>query len=452
MAEIDPVMLAYQVATAQVEAARKQVELRTQQAESTSRALDRLKSALGSFETALSGLSGSEGLRRFSTTFSASDVATATTGSAAKAGTYSFYVEQLATAHQIVFEDLPSVPVASGGPLVVQLADGTAINVNLLAADADGDGSLSQAEIARAINLAEDNAGRIVASIVTVGGQSHLLLSARDTGAASEISLDVSGLPSGALRSAFEGGRELVAAQDAVIWLGGQGGIRVQQASNTFTGIEGVSVTFTRAMTADEPPLTLTVASDAAGTAANVQKFVDAFNTLMGVLDELTRVGNAEEGTPSATLATDAGVRTLRSRLNQIIRQEFGGLSLVDLGIKADRTGRLTLDRDRLEARLESDPDALQTVFGSARTASRSGVLGALDEYLDAWLKSGSGLIAARKASVQSIQKNLAERQARIDAQFDSYYRRYLAQFTELQALQSRMSETSGLFGQVLSG
>ncbi len=450
MAEIDPVSLAYQLATAQVEAARQQVSLQTQRAEKTSRALDRLKSALSTFETALSELSGSQGLRKFSTTFSATDVATATTTSKAQPGTYSFHVEQLATAHQIAFEDLPAVPVSSGGPLIVQLSDGTTINVDLLAADTDEDGVISQSEIARAINQAEDNAGRVIASVVTVGGKSQLLLTARDTGAASKISLDVSGLPAGALRSALENGHELVAAQDAVIWLGGLNGIRIQQASNTFTGIEGVSVTFTRAMDASEQPVTLTVSADAGGTADSVQKFVNAFNTLLGVLDELTRSGNAEEGVEAAALASDASVRTLRSRLNQIIRQEFDGISLVDLGIKADRTGKLTLDRDRLEKRLASDPDALEIVFGSARITNRSGVLGALDEYLDVWLKSGSGLIATRKESVQSIQKNLTARQARIDMQFESYYQRYLAQFTQLQTLQSRMGETSGLFSSVL--
>src|SRR5690606_40822188 len=112
--------------------------------------------------------------------------------------------------------------------------------------DTDSDGTISQAEIARAINQASDNQGKVIASVVTSGGQTQLLLTSAKTGEAGEISIDASGLPAGALRDALSNARELTAAQDAVVRLGGQGGIRMQQGSNTFTGIEGVSAPFTR--------------------------------------------------------------------------------------------------------------------------------------------------------------------------------------------------------------
>src|SRR5690606_31111521 len=140
------------------------------------------------------------------------------------------------------------------------------------------------------------------------------------TGEAGEITLDTSALPAGALQDALNGGRELTAAQDAVVWLGGQGGDRMQQASNTLTGIDGVSVTFTRAMTASEAPLALTVSDDTSATADNVQKFITAYNTLRTALDSLTKSGG-ENGTAGA-LASDAGVRSLSSRLNTLLRAE----------------------------------------------------------------------------------------------------------------------------------
>jgi flagellar hook-associated protein 2 len=341
---------------------------------------------------------------------------------------YSFYVEQLATAHQIAFEDLPAVPVASGGPLIVQLGDGSAFTVDLVAADADGDGVISQAEIARAINQAENNAGKVTASIVTVGSQTTLILSAAETGADSSITLDVSGLPSGELRNALEGGRELVPAQDAVVWLGGQGGIELRQASNTFTAIEGVSVTFTRAMNPGDAPVTLTVAADDAGTAEAVRSFVNAWNALENELDKLTKSGG--ESGERGVFASDAGVRTLRSRLNQIIRQEYDGVSLMQLGVRAERDGSLSLDEERLREKLRENPQALETVFGSARLTQRSGMLGALDEYVEQWVKSGSGQIAARQSSLDAIQKRLTERQHRLDQLYDTYYLVFLQQFS----------------------
>ena len=48
-----------------------------------------------------------------------------------------------------------------------------------------------------------------------------------------------------------------------------------------------------------------------------------------------------------------------------------------------------------------------------------------------------------------ALQKTLAQRQTRLDDQFNAAYERYLAQFSRLQSLTSQMEETSGLFGQL---
>lgn len=449
MANFDPVTTAQQLATAYVQSARSELAARTTAAKNTSTGLTALKSALSAFDTALSGLSSSStGLRQFTATLSNSQIGTATASSSAAPGTYSFHVEQLATAHQVVFEDLPAVPVAFGGPLTIQLGDGSSINVNLVAADSDSDGTITQAEIARAINLAQDNQGKVTASVVSANGKTQLLLSAANTGASSAITLDTSALPASALKTSLDSGRQLVAAQDAIVWLGGQGGVKIQQASNTLTSIAGVTATFTQKMAPTDPAVTLTVAANPSGTAGNVQKFVDAYNTLAKSLDSLTKV--SADGTGAAgAFATDAGIRAMRSRLNSMIRQDFGGLTLADLGIKGGRDGMLTLDSARLEKTLAARPDALETVFGKASVTQSSGLLGALDQYVDVWLKSGTGQIASRQTSVQSVQKRLTERQARLDAQYDHAYERYLKQFSELQSLQAQMDQTSGLFSSI---
>lgn len=448
MASIDPALTAQQLAAAYTQGMQSQLTSQKTAAQQTATALNTLKTALSTFDTALSSLSTSSGLRKF-TTSASSSVATATANSKAQPGTYSFYVEQLASANQIVFEDLPAVPVALGGPLTVQLADGSTFNVDLLAADTDNDGSISQSEIARAINQAEDNAGKVTASVVTAGGATQLLLSANATGAGSAITLDTSGLAAGALKDALDAGRELVPAKDAIVWLGGQGGVKLQQDSNVFTSIEGVTITFTQAMSASDPPVTLTVADDADGTADSVQKFVDAYNALEKSLDSLTQFGNPDTGTQSAVFASDAGVRALRSKLSSILRQDFGGLTLVDLGVKANRDGSLSLDRTKLQKTLATQPDALETVFGKASLSAGSGVLDAMSDYVNSWTNSSTGQIAARQNSVQIQQKSITDRQARLDAQYNAVYQRYLMQFTQLQTLQEQMSQTSNLFSTV---
>jgi flagellar hook-associated protein 2 len=448
MADITPSTMATQLASAYTMAAQNQLTTQTRSAQASSTALTKLQSALSAFTTALSGLSTGKNMVQNSATFSASGVATATASAAAQPGTFSLFVERVATTHQVAFEDLPAVPVSLGGPLVVKLDDGSDFTVNLTSADQDADGTISQAEIARAINGAADNQGKVSATTLTVGGQTQLVLTAGQSGEASRITLDTSGLPASALKTALGTSKELVAAQDAVVWLGAQGtGVRMQQASNTVTAIAGVSVTLTRAQQAGDAPATLVVASDASATSANVKKFVDAYNTLEKALDDLT--ANGSESTARAAFASDAGVRSLRNRLTGILRQDFGGLRLADLGVSADRNGSLSLNETRLNKTLAAKPEALEQVFGAMGLTTSSGALGAFQGIVKTWTDSATGQIKQRQESVQSQQKSIAARQTRLDNQYTQAYNRYLAQFTQLQNLQSRMSDTAGLFANI---
>jgi len=448
MAEIDPASMASQLANAYVSGTQQLLTNQSQKAQTQSTALSKLKSALGAFDTALAGLSTrTSGVLQRSATVSGGNgaITGASASSSAPPASHSLFVEQVATVHQVAFEDLPAVPVALGGPLMVQLGDGSQFSVDLAMADQDGDGTLSHAEIARAINLAENNDGQVAASTVTSDGKTHLVLTAGKSGEDGAITLDTSGLPAGALKDALDNGRTLATAQDAVVWMGAQGtGIRLQQGSNTFTAIEGVTLTLAQPMTTGSAPATLVVGNDNSATADKLQSFVTAYNALEKALDELTAIGR--EGASSAAFATDAGVRALRSRLSNALRMEVGGTRLMDFGITTSRDGSIGLDRTKLDKALLAQPDKLDALFGSAGLVSSSGVLGALSAASDGWTDLSSGQIKRREDMLQLTQKRISERQERLEIQYESAYQRYLAQFTQLQNLQSQMSETSNLF------
>ncbi|QPF74166.1 flagellar filament capping protein FliD [Roseateles sp. DAIF2] len=450
MASIDPSTLATNLATAYTQSARALLTAQTKSAQATSTALSKLQSALKAFDSAMDGLSNKKGLQQRSAAFSDTALGTAEANAAAIPGSYPIFVERVATSHQVAFENLPPEDISAwpAGPLnmTVKLANGGNFVVNLANADSDGNKTLSQVELARAINQASGNGGKVSAQIVTVGGQSQLMLGSGVSGEGGKVSLDVTGLPAGALRDKLGAApKELVAAQDAVVWLGEQNtGTRIQQGSNQLTAIPGVTVTLKKAQANGSAAAVLSVAKDDGATSANIKTFIDAYNTLEKTLDELTAVG--KDGTAPAAFASDAGVRSLRNRLGGILRQEFGGLTLRDLGINADRSGQLSLDSKKLEKTLAAKPDALDTVFGSTATAAPSGLMGAFAAQLDKWTSSTKGQIQQRQTSVQTQQKALNARQTRLDTQYDTMYQRYLKQFTALQQVQSRMSETGNLF------
>jgi flagellar hook-associated protein 2 len=170
MSTYDPVSTATQLASAYTYGLQSLITTQTKTAQTTSSALTKLQTALQNFESTLSTLSGKKSLMQYSATFSNTAYGTATASASAEPGSYPLFVEQIASAHQVMFTDLPAIPMPMTGPLKITTAGGT-FEVDFTTADADSDGTLSQTEMARAINQAGDNQGKVAASVVTAGGQ-----------------------------------------------------------------------------------------------------------------------------------------------------------------------------------------------------------------------------------------------------------------------------------------
>ncbi|SCK17519.1 flagellar hook-associated protein 2 [Vogesella sp. LIG4] len=432
-----PSQIAQQLATSYVQDAQTLLNNQTQDATSTGKALTTLQSALQTFQSALTTLSGKKTVIQQTATFSNTAVANASANGTAQAGNYSFFVSQLASANQVLFQGLPASAAASG-KLGISLGDGTSLNVDLSTLGSGG--NFAPADLARAINQAAGNSGKVSASIVTVNGQAQLMLGAGNTGANSKITVDASLVGDAALKGALGAApTQLVPPQDAVAWLGAENiGIKIQQASNTYTGISGVSINFTQAMTSGSAPVSLTVAADNSGTAKNVQSFVDAYNALKTQLDNLTDTGDAANNKSAAAFANDAGVRSLQSRLASLLRQSFNGQTLFQFGISADRNGTLSLNSSKLQTALAANPSGLDQLLGGS-----SGMLTGYQNYLNSWLGSVNGQIQQRQSSLSALQKVLGRRQDELSASYDSAYNRYLQQFSQLQALQTQMSQTT---------
>jgi len=447
MASFDPTTMATQLATAYTQPTQTLLDTQSKTASGTSTALTKLQSALSAFNSAMSTLTAKKGVVQNSAAFGNTATGSAVASASAVPGNYPIFVEQLASKNQVAYNDLPAVPAWPSGPvnMTLSLANGSSFVVDLANADSDSNGTLSQAEIARAINQATGNNGLMTAQVVSSGGQTQLTLSSSVSGAAGKITLDTSALPSGALRTGLEDPAkqlELAAARDAIVWMGPQGtGMKIQQGSNELTAIPGVTVTL-KGLSGGTPD-TLTVARDDGGTASNLKSFVDAYNSLETALDTLTAA--SKDGSAGGAFATDAGVRSLRSQLTTLLRQSVSGLSLRDLGVNADRYGQLSLDSGKLSKTLSTQPGAVDQVMGSNALGVSSGVMGSLSRVLDRWTNSASGQIKQRQNTVQSQQKAISDRQTRLDQQYTQSYNRYLKQFSALQQLQSQMDGTTSM-------
>ena len=410
--------------------------------------LTRLQGALSSFQTALKGLSGVDGIVKQKALLSNSALGEATAAAGAQPGRYTFFVKQLASAHQVAFKGLSSYGAKDAGTLGIALANGESFRIDLSAANADASGNVSPAELARAINQAVDNKGKVSASIVTIEGEQRLVLTSGGTGEGGAISLDTSGIRDSALSAVLAGPPdELSIARDAIFKLGGESGVDIKQSGNTFTGIQGVSVTFKQSMAQGDAPLLVDIKLDQGGTTDAVQAFVDAYNKAMGVLAELTKV-NPDDPSSAGPFVGDVGVRNLQQRMNALLRATVGESRMLDYGISADRAGKLSLDTGKLNAAVAKNPNGLDALFADAE----KGVVARMDAYLKTWTSSVDGQVKRRQESAEHIEQSLKKKERSLEVQYRQVYGRYLTQFTRVAELQKRMEYTKQLLDDLLSG
>lgn len=461
----DPTSTAQALAEKYIDGAKTQLTNQTTAATATAKALTTLSSAISTFQTSLASLTGvGKAMLAQSATVSDTTIGSATAKSTAAAGSYSMFVQQLASASQVSY-GLTDGATATGS-LTLNLADPndanavpTTIGVNLADADTDGDGKVSVREIAAAINHSADNGGKVSAGVVTVGTETRLVLTSKSTGAANTISVQTSSDVPTSLKDGFGAPTVMSQAKDAIMYLGDPAAvdangnptaIKITQGSNTFTGIDGVSFTATRAQAAGSAPFTLTVQGDDNTTVSNVQAFVTAYNTLKSTIDALVSSGDPANNVAAGAFANDSGVRSLQSRLVDMLRPAGGG-TLVSFGITAGRDGTLSLDSTRLKKQLATDPDGLDKLIGTASASNPSGVAGAMNTYLNLWSNSTTGQIKSRTDANTKLQADLSQRQTDLDTKYDSAYQRYLKQYTDLQTLQSQMQNNSSLFTSLFS-
>lgn len=442
----DPASTAAALATQYTSGQQELLASRTKQAATLAAALGSLKSAISAYQSSLFTLTASKSMLAQAATFSNTAVGSASAKPGATAGTYSFFVEKLATAHQVSYAGMPASAVPSGS-LGVSVG-GTAFTVDLAAADLDADSSLTPRELAAAINTNAANSGLVSASIVTIDGVAQLVLTSKLTGAANQVALDATKVGDAGLKTVLAAvPAQMVAAQNAVVWLGAENsGSRIEQASNTLTNVADVTMTFTKAQASGEAAVVLTVATDSSATAANAQGFVDAYNKLKGVLDGLTASGDPAKGVGAGVFAHDSGINVLLGRLVSMARQNIGGATLAGYGMIAARDGTLTLNATQLNKGLALNPGGLDQLIGNTSLNAPSGLAGNLDTYLKGWSSTVNGQIKLRQEATAKLQAALASRQDELDRQYDSAYQRYLGQFTRLQSIQSRMASNTSMF------
>ncbi|SHO55686.1 flagellar filament capping protein FliD [Vibrio quintilis] len=441
---VDAASMAKNLATYDVQAFQTLYKKQESTYQSQLTALGKVQTALNDFRSAVKSMNSStSSVVNNAATSSSESNFTATASSSALAGDYQIFVEQVATANQ-VSASMPSTLTAdteipATGTLDLTVGSNT-MTLDLSTIDSDGDGKTTMAELVKAINNSSDNPG-VSATLVRSNGQTHFMLSSTETGAANTISVSASGTGESWFESAFSSLNQITEAKDAVIWLGAQNsGLKLTNSSNTFSNvIDGVSVTVNKAQTSGDSSLSLKVGADDDATKTQVNKFIEAYNTLMTTLNKYGK--SSSDDSERGVLANDPTLRSIKSQVNRVVRQTFDGKHLSDIGITISRTGEMELDATKLAKVQKENSTLLENIFNGS-----GNLLDSIEEITKSYTDSVSGIFKSRKTSLQQNIDRLEDKQTVLEERYNMAYKRYLKQFTQMNTLLTQMDKTMSMF------
>lgn len=410
-----------------------------------------VQTALTKLQTASDALKNTSSIASAKVT-STNSAFTATLSNSATAGTYSVEVTALAASQSLLSPkvaskdtDLGDSSQASRTITITQAGQTNPLTVTL-ASD-----KTSLSDIRDAINGQQ---GSVTASIIKADDNSYYLsLTSRDSGTANAMTVTTtdstlsqyinynSTTSTGAMT-------QQVAAADAKLKING---VAITRSSNTITDApEGVTLTLNKTNTGS--PETLSVAKDNAPMTTAIQSFVDAYNSLQTTIANQTKYTSVAQGSTSQNssngdLLGDGTLRSIQSRLRSVLStsQGSGSLTLSQLGITQDVTGKLTVDSTKLDKALTNkSADVVSFLSGDG---SKTGFATQTSSLLQSILGSNGSLQNATDG-INKTLKNLSDEYDRVNAQITNTMATYKAQFTSLSTLVSQLDSTASYLTQ----
>ena len=387
-----------------------------------------LTTKLSALQTAASELKDSSGFGLYSSTLSSSSslvtadsLLSVTAGSGAAKGRYDIIVSQLAQAEQLESKPYTSNTADAGetGNLTI---NGSATPVSL-----DGKSLTEIRDAINALNTGTSATG-VTASILKVSTSEYRLLLSSDKAGETAGAITLTGA---SMDRATYGYTSLRSPQDAEFIVNGS--ITIKRPSNTVDdAIPGVTLTLKK----QDPATTVTVDVDQDSQAiqGKIQKFIDAYNDVMGFIDKQTSYDSAAKqiGGP---LFADSTLKSIKSTLQSTIVN--AGLNNIVKTISG--SNNISLDTDKLSAALQTDFSNTVALFN---TMSQS-----LYTSSNNWTDSISGTVTVQQNSIQNsvkaIDAKITATQSRIDRKMEMYTAQFIAMDSALNQMQAQQSYLS---------
>jgi len=402
-----------------------------------------LKSALSDFRDKLDTMRTLEKFLSRTASSGNEDYFTVSAGTNALPASYDLEVVQLAQAQKLTsgaFADADAV--VGTGMLKIEVGT-TEMDLTI-----DGTNN-TLADIRDAINSATDNPG-VSATIVNADSGSYLIVTGEATGEANSITISQAGGDGGLSALEYDPGKgltsmtESIAAQDAMIRIDG---LDVMSESNTFTGaVQGVTINVLESSggTTD----TLLVENDDQAAKDLISDFVESYNALVNIFDNLTSYDAENE--IAAPLVGDSTLRGIRDQIRRELSVGVQDLdaafsSLSEVGIEVQLDGTLDLNDERLDGVIADDFVKFGQLFSTT-----DGFATRLYDLTDGYL-SDDGIIESRTQGLTSTIEGFSDDRQALNDRLSSLETRLLRQFNALDSLLAQLTSTSNFLTQQLN-
>jgi flagellar hook-associated protein 2 len=373
----------------------------------------------------------------------------------AEVGSYSVQVDQLASTHKLVSAGIDSSEAVGEGTLIFASGSNSF--------DISVSSSATLSDIRDSVNDNLDN-DSITATIITDDNGQHLVFTSKETGLANAIKVTTNDVSdgdnvdnAGLSRLAYDADSasptsatnllETSAATDAKITI--DGSLVVTNSSNEFVdAIDGITITAKKVHDGDDDISKASVSENNANIKAGVEGFVKSYNELVDLSKQLG--ASSENGV--GPLAGDSLLRGVMGKLRQELSSSFASsgddnLTLNQLGIRADRFGKLELDSEDLNAQIALNVEGVQNFFVGSDDVP--GFASSLKTLTDFYTKSG-GLIEGRIDSKTNQLTKIDDERIDFTRRIDSLEARLLSQYNAMDLLVSNLNATSSYLEQQL--
>jgi len=264
--------------------------------------------------------------------------------------------------------------------------------------------------------------------------------------------------------------RTLDAGEDARVFFGSTDpakAVVVTGSSNSVDGlVPGVKIDLKGASTT---AVTLNVTSDVGAIEAGIGKFIAAFNTAVGRIDQQSSYD--KESNRRGPLLGDSTALELKAALYRTVQGRSVGATgafeqLADIGVNVGKGGVLELDADRLRAALASDPASVEALFtarvaeddskidlgdgvtatnpNAGSTFSTLGLMGQIEELVDRYVDGTDGVLTSQTRGIDTqiaLQNSrIVAMDLRLENKRTVLQRQFLAMEKALAQMQSQQS------------